>query len=155
MRILRCEEGLTLVETIIALVLMLGLMAAFAGAMVVGLQSEVEVDKRLEASNLASGIVEYLGEGENLKDIIGENDSVELYINEQYEIVDGVNTLGPLNEDLFFDDIKLETDSDSSTITINKYNDDIDGLYEVIINIKWLDRGNDWSNELVTLLAVD
>jgi len=169
LRILRCEEGLTLVETIIALVLMLGLLAAFAGAMVVGLQSEVEVDKRLEASNLASSIVEYLGEGDNLRDNVKDNDGnylegkITLFITDDYQIYnqnEDTNT-GNLDNSLFFNDIKLAnnpdtstTVSDNSTITIEEYND-IEGLYEVIINIEWLDRGNDWSHELVTLLAVD
>ena len=168
MVIIRNEEGLTLVETIIALVLMLVLMAAFAGAMVVGLQSEVEVDKRLEASNLASGIVEYLGEGNNLKDIVADNDedepedyreTVTLYINNDYELFNSDDNIytDELDSDLFFNGIRLNNSSDSSDsseIILEKYEGN-DNLYRVSVNIKWDDRDNEWSNNLVTLLAVD
>ena len=170
MVIIRNEEGLTLVETIIALVLMLVLMAAFAGAMVVGLQSEVEVDKRLEASNLASSIVEYLGEGNNLKNIVEINDGDEpedyreeviLYIDDNYKSYyyydENKKTIeDSFDSELFFDQIRLNNSSEKETteIRIKKYNEN-DKLYKVTVNVVWDDRGNKWSNNLVTLLAVD
>ena len=139
---LRNEEGLTLVETIIALVLMLMLIAAFAGAMTVALQREVEVDKRLEASNLASGIVEYLGEGDNLDNLISG-----------YNFDNGVNFgFSDLPNDVLDDDLFISYDD--SYILVEEYNG-INDLYKITVNIKWEDRDNDWSHELVTLLAVD
>ena len=151
MRILRCEEGLTLVETIIALVLMLVLIAAFAGAMTVALQREVEVDKRLEASNLASGIVEYLGEGDNLKELIvtlGNYDYYGEYQNEDLKVYFYEDDF-PVSD--FDEDISL--DYDESYVSIELYDDN--DLYRLVVFVKWEDRGNDWTHELVTLLAVD
>ena len=163
MDIIRNEEGLTLVETIIALVLMLVLMAAFAGAMTVALQREVEVDKRLEASNLASGVVEYLGEEYNLKNIVADNDgnnfeTITLYINNNYELFNNDHNISTdeLDSDLFFNGIRLNNSSELETteIKLKKYNGN-DNLYKITVNVVWDDRGNKWSNNLVTLLAVD
>ena len=146
---LKGEEGLTLVETIIALVLMLVLMAAFAGAMVVGLQSEVEVDKRLEASNLASGVIESLSD----VSLNGVDTEEEYYIDiEKSEVVlsfddnDREETIN-INEDLLLDSI-----NDSSNIIIDPYSD---GLYKITVNISWNDRGNIHDLNIVTLLAAD
>ena len=154
MRILRCEEGLTLVETIIALVLMLGLMAAFAGAMTVALQSEVEVDERLEASNLASGIIESLSDislnGVDLGtyNLNIEDSKITLSFNsDEYEVIIDID------EDLLLDSLNEDTN-----LEIKPYPDDSDdsgGLYKVTVNISWDDRGNTHELNIITLLAAD
>jgi len=148
LRILRCEEGLTLVETIIALVLILGLLVAFAGAMTVALQSEVEVDERLEASNLASGIIESLSDislnGVDLGtyNLNIEDSKITLSFNsDEYEVIIDID------EDLLLDSI-----NDSSNINIEQYSD---GLYKVTVNISWDDRGNIHDLNIITLLAAD
>ena len=67
MKILRCEEGLTLVETIIALVLMLVLITAFAGAMVVGLQ-RYEPRIRYQRCELSTGLERHHGIATTVED---------------------------------------------------------------------------------------
>ena len=145
MVIIRNEEGLTLVETIIALVLMLVLMAAFAGAMVVGLQSEVEVDKRLEASNLASGIIESLSEINLTDDEIGEYD---FHVDNREIVLNNNNGLIiAFDEDLLSNSL-----TNDSSLEIKKYSN---GLYEIIVNIRWDDRSNPHELNIITLVAAD
>ena len=141
------EKGLTLVETIFALVLILILFGAFAGAMVVGLQSEVEVDKRLEASNLASGIIESLSDINLTDDEIGtyyidvDNREINLISDEENGLkidIDENLLLNSLNED--------------SILIISEYSG---GLYEIKVNINWDDRGNTHELNIITLLAAD
>jgi len=143
LKILKEEKGLTLIETVVALALLLILFAAFAGAMVVGLQSETEVDKRLAASNLASSIIEYLGDT-NLEDQFRDNDD-----NVNYDKFYSFDTFSSeIDDNLIFDSV----DKNDSGVYIDKYSD---GLYSLEVTIVWYERDKRWEEKLIKLLAVD
>jgi len=173
MKYLKEQRGLTLLETILALGLVLILVAGFTRAMTTGLQSEIEVELRLKASNLASGIIEFLGEGNNLENIVWDNDEKEyidkiVYIDEdENKLIDVQN--GELDSDLLFSGIKrgIPDNSDNgepdnsdngenvSQIELIKGFDDNESLYKVKVTIIWDERGNKWTHKLISLLAVD
>jgi len=156
MMTLKNEKGLTVIETIIALFLIGILIAAFSNALVTVLRSEVEIDKRLKASSLASGVIEYLGEGDNFEQV---NYYGEVYINSNYNLVNGDNNLGDLSslEDSFFNDIIFKNNSNEnednvSKIVIDENFGGMDNLYEVTVKIFWRESGETRSLSLVTLL---
>ncbi|MBF8436716.1 hypothetical protein I0Q91_06490 [Halanaerobiaceae bacterium Z-7014] len=139
MRKLKQEDGLTLIEVIIALVLLFALVGGFAGAMLVGLQSEAEVSIRMEANNLASGIVEFIKDN-GVPDTAGGEDYETIKYN---EFVD--NSFN--DEDLFFN----ELDQESSYIKIEEDYDGNVGLYRITVELKWQERGEPRTHRLVTL----
>ncbi len=151
MNYLRNQRGLTLVETIVALILILLLVAAFAGAMTAGLQREVEVDKRLQASSLARGIIEYLKEDVNLDELDeGENNITSLK-NEGF--------FNDLDDDLFFnfdDDSNIILEKHSVSL-VNNGNGSFDSneMNKITVNIYWHERGRQWSLDLVTFVDGD
>ena len=143
MRKLKQEEGLTLIEVIIALVLLFALVGAFAGAMLVGLQSEAEVDIRMEANNLASAIIEYIKDN-GVPDTSGGDDDETIKYN---DFVD--NSFN--DEDLIFN----ELDQESSYIKIEEDYDGNVGLYRITVELKWQERGETRTLRLVSLFAGD
>lgn len=157
------EKGLTLVETIIALVMVVVLAAAFAGSMSIALQREVEVDNRLDASNLASSIIEFIGDGNNLNEIFSDdnvdpNSEITLFINNEYKLITDINDQSNtvidenLDSDLFFSGLRLDNNNDVTKITINEYKTN---LYKVIVEVFWFDRSEIHQENIATLLAVD
>lgn len=88
MNYLKNQQGLTLVETVVALVLILLLVTAFAGAMTVGLQREVEVDISLKASSLASSVFEHLGDNRVKIEIIEEDYDNKISLLKFYNLID-------------------------------------------------------------------
>ena len=59
MKYLKNEKGLTLLETVIAFAAVITLVTAFTGALIVGMQSEEEMDQLDIASSMASTIIEF------------------------------------------------------------------------------------------------
>jgi len=147
MNYLENQHGLTLVETIVALVLVLLLVTAFAGAMTAGLQREVEVDHSLKAADLAASIMEYLGEDDDrrrVKDITnnqnGEVSLLELQ-DEGFALTEELKFAG-LNESetiIYVDDTQFEG---------------IPNLYRVNVEIYWDEIGTKISYKLTSLLFV-
>lgn len=163
---LKNEKGLTVIETIIALFLVGILVAAFSNALVSVLRSEVEIDKRLKASSLASGVIEYLGEGDNFTDF-SDSDYNTFYLDKDdddriifrtfehendYEDSEVISTTGL--EDLLFNDVIFYGDSNNNSISKIELSDyeDRDNLYEVSVQIFWRETGNTRSLSLITLL---
>lgn len=171
MKYLKEQRGLTLLETILALGLVLILVAGFTRAMTTGLQSEIEVEQRLKASNLASGIIELLGEGDTLKNLISEEEDdpedyqldLTLYIDDNDDTLITANgtVVGDLDENLLFPGIRRGTansENEISSIQLEKREDNdklYHRLYHVEANIIWDERGNKWTHKLISLLAVD
>lgn len=131
------SSGLTLIETVIALSLVVILATAFAGAMVVGLQSEMTSDNLDYSSNLTASIFDFLIADNNFReiiiefksdDIIGdENDDIyqNKLVNEQnsfYKDLSGINDLDEEFKDIIesFDNISEFNILDNSEITIDK-----------------------------------
>ena len=144
MRKLMQEDGLTLIEVIIALVLLFALVGAFAGAMLVGLQSEAEVDIRMEANNLASAIIEYIKD-EGLPAVTNTENGEEVI-----NLIDFRNESNiDEEEDLFFS----ELDEAASEIRIKNNFDGINGLNKITVELEWQERGETRTHKLVTLYA--
>ena len=128
------QKGLTLIEVMVALVLGLILITAFTGALVIGLQTEGDMDYRQDAKNIATSIVEILrSERESLEDI------------QWNDIKDDFNS----NEIKFIDDVTIKPETPRKDLNGSN------NLYEIIILIEWQERGNERSYRLETLLSGD
>ena len=101
MRYLKSQEGFSLIEIVVALVLGMLLVTAFTGALTVGLQTEGDMDDRMEVTRAIDSVIEELrnkdlsgveSEGE-LKGEIGDLLQEGLYIPDDYpkEIADNDN----------------------------------------------------------------
>lgn len=101
MKLLYSQEGFSLIEIVVALVLGMLLVTAFTGALTVGLQTEGDMDDRMEVTRAIDSVIEELrnkdlsgveSEGE-LKGEIGDLLQEGLYIPDDYpkEIADNDN----------------------------------------------------------------
>jgi len=134
MKIYCNQFGLTLIEIMVALVIGLILVTAFTGALVIGLQTEGDMDYRQDAKNIATSIVEILrSERESLEDI------------QWNDIKDDFNS----NEIKFIDDVTIKPETPRKDLNGSN------NLYEIIILIEWQERGNERSYRLETLLSGD
>ena len=124
MKHLNNQRGFSLIEIMVALVLGLTLVIAFTGALIVGLQTEGDMDERLYSRRISDDIVEHLRN--NRQDF--EESDWENNVNKEFE-----------------EDIKIieQIDYDEN----QDYNEDIDivivwnksdNLYEFVID--WNDK---------------
>ena len=149
MNIIAEQRGLTLIETIVAIVLILLLVSAFAGAFVVGLQSEAEVDMSLKAGDMAESIMEYLSEQDIAEDYLNNGNydkSFSVFFDSEDKKTDILGDDSDLLE--FYDNRVNPGDSEI------KISEDAapDGLVEVEIIVKWEERGRDWEFDLISRL---
>lgn len=94
MNLIKNNKGLTLVEVLISLVILIILISTFSGAVLVSLKSESTSNNLDFASSMSASIFDYLSDGNNLKIIINDDD-VDMSSNE-YK-----NTIGDfIKEDL-------------------------------------------------------
>ncbi|MFW6226137.1 MAG: type IV pilus modification PilV family protein [bacterium] len=139
------NSGLTLIETVIALSLVVILTTAFAGAMTTGLKSENQMNNRKEAVSFASEIID------NLK-IRKENDNnllSKIIKEKEYS-----KTTGQIQ----FSDISGEFSNQSNFYTPKiKYKKEAgtNNLLELSVEVNWTDSGKDFNEKIVTLMAVD
>ncbi len=141
------SRGLTLIETVIALTLVVVVVTAFAGAMTTGLKSENQMEDRKEAVDFASEIIESLkvrtdNNKNMLSEIINENDGY-LKTGGQIDISD---LDGNFSNQLSFYTAEI------------KYNEETSGLsdlLELTVEIKWTTNGENYNEKITTLLAVD
>ena len=150
---LQDQRGLTLIEVIVAMVLILILVTAFTGALTTSLQREVEVDHSLKATDLAAGIIEYMGEDGNRSIVIDiyddygeQNDYGEqqIYLNDSH-FTDEF-------DDSEIDDLKFASlREDESSISVDEYDGNPD-LYRVTVDIYWDEPGVDDRSESITSL---
>lgn len=147
MEYLRSEQGLTLIETIIALTLVVLLTTAFAGAMVVGLRSETTSTNLDASSKLASEIFDWLSVGNNLINTI-DNNSYEKTVD---EFITGINEIEASDNNINMDKsmIKITLRDDFYIEHFDKYLEDIYNV-EIIFYLK-----NDESYEISTLIGAD
>ena len=149
MKYFQNQDGLTMVETIIALVLVLLLVTAFAGALTAGLQREIEVDQSLKSADIAASIMEYLGESDDreiVKDIY-DNYNGEILLSEFLNVTDFI-----IEGELDF--LEFDSDHDGNKIVAEPYNDE-NYIYKATVVIEWQERGRYRSQELISLLMVE
>ena len=149
MNIFAEQRGLTLIETIVAIVLILLLVTAFAGAFVVGLQSEVEVDMSLKAGDMAESIMEYLSEQDIAEDYLN-NGNYDKSFSVFFDSEDKKTDILGEDSDLL-DFYENRVDPGNSEIKISE-DSAPDGLVEVEIIVKWEERGRDWEFDLISRL---
>ena len=140
MEVLREEKGFSLIETIVALVAFLILVAAFSGAFTIGLRTEGDMDNKIQVQNIADSVIEFL---RGSRESLGENNIEFSNGNLKY---DG-NKEKIYNED----EINFINNTD---ITFNSVNSS-EGLFEVEVKITWEDREDERSYSLNALLAGD
>ena len=143
---LQDQRGMTLIEVIVAMVLILILVTAFTGAITTSLQREVEVDHSLKATDLAAGIIEYMGEDGNRYIVIDiyEDYGEQIYLNDSY-FTDEF-------DDSEIDDLKFASiREDESRISVDEYDGNPD-LYRVTVDIYWDEPGVEDRNESITSL---
>lgn len=141
------SRGLTLIETVIALSLVVVLAAAFAGAMTTGLKTENQMENRKEAVNFASEIIESLKvrtrDNKNmLSEIIKDVDNAYPENNGQIQISD-IN--GDFSNQLNFYTSEIKYQKENGT----------NGLYLLTVEIEWTANGDSYNEKISTLLAVD
>ncbi len=121
------EEGFTLLEIMVTLVLGVILFLAFSRVFVFGLQSEAYIDNKLQAKSIASDIVEYIRQNRNLLDNTEEKNEIE------------------------WNDVEEPFEAEIIDKPYNSNNH----LREVTIKIIWQERGNEKNYILYALLAGD
>ena len=142
--VMKDDSGLTLIETLLAMAMLIILVTAFTGAFVVGLQGEVDVDQHQAAGALAENIVEQLRE-ENLAEL---EDNSPYEINDLFDDNDFDLSVDELSSSAkeFYENQNI-SDSDSE-VTIENIGPDT--LYSVEVNIEWTDRGENRNFTLET-----
>lgn len=151
MNIFREEAGITLIETVITLFLIVFLITAFTAALVTGVQTQAQSANRKQAINLAADLVELLHsknvQGKNLlsKIIEGENLSHDsAHFNLTNQLLDKYKA----DFSLIGADQQVQLKYTTNTF------DDGQNLLTVTIQVKWQDR-HSYQESLKTLLAVD
>lgn len=146
MRFLKNNSGLTLIETVIALSLIVILTTAFVGALSTGLKSETEMNNRKSAIEFGSSIIDIF------------KFSSPDYKNLLTEIIDKKNY--SLNEsNINFNDIKTYfpeefIDKSDQYITKINYEEIKENLLELSINLSWENNGKNYNEKIVTLVVV-
>lgn len=141
------SRGLTLIETVIALTLVVVLVTAFAGAMTTGLKTENQMNNRKEAVSFAGEIVENLkirtANNKNLlSKIIKENSYSESSAQIDFSEINNYFSNTISNQSNFYN-------------VVLKYTEKNVGLLEVTVEVEWTANGENYNEKIVTLLAVD
>lgn len=129
------SSGLTLIETVIALSLVVVLATAFAGAMLTGLKSEKTTNNLDKAVNLAASTFDYFDQ--EFETVLL---NIELSGDSYRKTLE--NFKNELNNSYFTNNIytphtgKLDYNSTNSEIIIEKINEDLE-LYNVKLIISW------------------
>jgi len=141
------HKGLTLIETVIALVLVAVMAAAFAGAIIAGLKSETTTKNLDYAVEFSAAVFDYLGEStdskNNFSEYVLKNINVEdSYLDSLEDFVSAAdsNFLQAEIYNYYLNENNFKYNPDNSTIEIEKINDDLD-LYRIELNISWDDDG--------------
>lgn len=144
------SRGLTLIETVIALSLVVVLATAFAGAMVTGLKSEKNTNDLDRAVNLSASIYEYFNQKFEL--VLS---NIELNSNRYDNSLENFKNEidnGQFNNiyDLYTEN--LDYDLDNSKILIEKINEDLK-LYKVELIIAWSSGNENNSYKLESIFG--
>lgn len=139
---LKQEQGVTLLEVMVSILLISLLIIAFSGSFVTGLRSESETEKRLAAINLTESITDalesYPADMKNLNDEYNEEDEFNSFS-------DGLNDY--LNETVKNNFINDVPDFRKCIIDISRYDgfeeeDNQFKLFDVKIEVQWGENSN-------------
>lgn len=161
------NKGLTLVEVLISLVILIILISTFSGAVLVSLKSESTSNNLDFASSMSASIFDYLSDANNLKAIV-ENEvdmSSGKYKNEIGDFIK--NDLETSLKDNFLAIYNNYTENnrfdylDKSEIIIRDRSITkdkpkiIENLYEIEIKIFWSSDQGEGKYEIATMIGVD
>ena len=110
------QKGLTLIETMAAIILILLLVTAFSGSFIISMETEVDMDERLEATRIIDSLIEHL---RNHRDDF-ENDWGN--IENRAEDFDAVGSIAIENGNAEDADIIIEYDFDNENLYRFKFN---------------------------------
>ncbi|RAK06712.1 type II secretory pathway pseudopilin PulG [Halanaerobium saccharolyticum] len=165
MKILKNNQGFTLVEVILAFTIIILLITTFAGAVLVGLRSERTTRNIDLASSMSASIFDYLANSKNLKNIInsgGVDLSSGSYSNDIRGFIEGdLDTVSPsvIKDQLsdIFDDY-LDNNRfnylEKSEIEISD-SEIIDDLYNIKLTIFWAEEEGEGTYEIETMMGAD
>lgn len=149
MNIFREEAGITLIETVITLFLIVFLITAFTAALVTGVQTQTQSVNRKQAINLAADLVELL----HSKNVQGKNLLSKIIEDENLSHDSASFNLTNQLLDKYKADFSLIGADQQVQLIYNTF-DDWQNLLNVTIQVKWQDR-HSYQESLKTLLAVD
>jgi type II secretory pathway pseudopilin PulG len=167
MKILKNNQGFTLVEVILAFTIIILLITTFAGAVLVGFRSERTTRNIDLASSMSASILDYLANSKNLKNIIN-SDGVDL-ISGSYSsdirsfIEDNLDTVSPSIiqqqlSDIFDDHIANNRfnylEKSEIEISESEVSDDLD-LYNIKLTIFWEEEQGEGTYEIETMMGAD
>ncbi|PTX16996.1 MULTISPECIES: type II secretion system protein [Halanaerobium] len=167
MKILKNNQGFTLVEVILAFTIIILLITTFAGAVLVGFRSERTTRNIDLASSMSASILDYLANSKNLKNIIN-SDGVDL-ISGSYSsdirsfIEDDLDTVSPSIiqqqlSDIFDDHIANNRfnylEKSEIEISESEVSDDLD-LYNIKLTIFWEEEQGEGTYEIETMMGAD
>lgn len=144
------NSGLTLIETMIALSLIIILAAAFAGAMVTGLKSEKTTNSLDQTVNFSASIFDLFNQDFEIilsKIVLNSNK----YTNTLEDFKNEINN-SAFNKIYDFHTKKLNYNSDKSKIIIEKINENLK-LYKVQLIISWKNGNENGSYELKSIFG--
>ncbi|TDO92247.1 hypothetical protein DFR79_10660 [Halanaerobium saccharolyticum] len=144
------SNGLTLIETVIALTLVVVLVTAFAGAMATGLRSEKNTNDLDRAINFSASIYEYFNQKFELvlSNIELNSNSYDNSLENFKNEIDN----GQFNNIYDSHTENLDYDSDNSKILIEKINEDLK-LYKVKLIIAWNSGNGNSSYKLESIFG--
>jgi prepilin-type N-terminal cleavage/methylation domain-containing protein len=136
------NKGLTLIETVISLTLVAVLATAFAGALVVGFQSETTSNNLDKAVKMAAASLDFLGQNYERENNFSRHvlSNISFTGNSYSNDLDSFKN--DINSDYFNDNIydlyidQFDYDNSNSEINITKINEDLK-LYNLELIIAW------------------
>lgn len=165
MKNLKNDEGVTLVEVILAFTIIIIIITTFTGAVLVGFRSERTTRNIDLASSMSASILDYLANSNNLKSVIN-SDGVDLssgsyssdirdFIEDDLDTVSLIIIKDQLS-DIF--DAHLDNNRfnylEKSEIEISD-SGVIDDLYNIKLTIFWQEEQGEGTYEIETMMGAD
>lgn len=165
MKNLKNDEGVTLVEVILAFTIIIIIITTFTGAVLVGFRSERTTRNIDLASSMSASILDYLANSNNLKSVIN-SDGVDLssgsYSSDIRDFIeDDLDTVSPIIikdqlSDIFDDHLDNNRFNylEKSEIEISD-SGVIDDLYNIKLTIFWQEEQGEGTYEIETMMGAD
>lgn len=168
------NRGFTLIEVLLALIIVVVLITAFTGAMIAGFRSETSVNNSDCIVNFSASIMDYLSDPAVFRLLVKKHLANKLaagsYQQNIAEFIDNdLKEMG--SSDLVGETLDIKSDltdlyhkyelinnfqlTEQSEIKISDQSEIITGLYKVELDMHWLNRNQSGQYNLATFLGVD
>lgn len=161
MNLIENNRGLTLIEVIVSLVILVIIISTFSGAVLVSLKSESTTKNLDFASSMSASVLDYLSDSDNLKTIVKNEidissgdyeNEIGNFINNDLESVVKNNFVEIYNNYINNDRFNY---LDKSKIIITDRSDIIDELYNVKLKIFWNSDQGEGNYIIETMIGAD